>query len=106
MGFDEARWRRQPEFVQRAVPPVVIAVIVLLVGWLLGLPPHPTLVVLLVITYVLYLLPRSIRRWALPITALTLAIVYPFAWANEQSGQNWLFEIPVFKALPTMDTMV
>ena len=37
---------------------------------------------------------------------LVLAVVYPIAWANEQAGQNWLFEIPVFKALPTMDTMV
>ena len=106
VGFDEARWRRQPEIVQRAVPPLVIAVFVLLVAWLLGLPPHPTLVVLLAI-YV-RALPAAAAHPAVrrPVTVLVLAVVYPIAWANEQAGQNWLFEVPVFKALPTMDTMV
>jgi branched-chain amino acid transport system permease protein len=101
-----ARWRKRSPFVQRAVPPLVIATVVILVVWALGVPPHPGFVTLLAITYVLYLLPLRIRRFALPVTALGLALVYPILWANEQSGQNTLFEIPIFKSFPSMDTMV
>ena len=37
---------------------------------------------------------------------LGIAIAYPILWANELNGTNVLFEIPVFKAFPNMDTMV
>ncbi len=56
--------------------------------------------------YALYLLPPRIRRIALPLTVLGVAIVYPILWANELNGTNALFEIPIFKAFPNMDTMV
>jgi branched-chain amino acid transport system permease protein len=100
------RWERQSPFLQRAVPPVVIAVLLLGLGWLAGVPPHPTFLALLAIVYVLYLMPPHIRRIAVPVTVLGVAIAYPFLWANELSGTNTLFEIPVFKAFPNMDTMV
>ena len=100
------RWERQSPFLQRAVPPLVIAVLVLGLGWLAGVPPHPTFVALLAIVYVLYLMPPRIRRIALPLTVLAVAIAYPILWANELTGTNTLFEIPVFKAFPNMDTMV
>ena len=102
----QARWRQRPPLVQRAVPPLVIAGLVILIALALGVPPHPSLLALLGITYVLYLLPRHIRRFALPATVLGLVLAYPFLWANELNGQNVLFEIPVFKAFPSMDTMV
>jgi branched-chain amino acid transport system permease protein len=101
-----ARWERQAPVVQRAVPPLVIAALVLLLAWAAGVPPHPTLVALLAIVYALYLLPRRVRRIALPLTVLGIALVYPILWANELNGTNVLFEIPVFNAFPNMDTMV
>ncbi len=61
----QARWRQRPLIVQRAVPPLVIAGVVILIALALGVPPHPSLLALLAITYVLYLLPRHIRRFAL-----------------------------------------
>ncbi len=100
------RWEGQPPFLQRAVPPLVIATLVLLIARALGVPPHPTLLALLAIVYVLYLLPQRIRRIALPLAVLGVALAYPILWANELNGTNVLFEIPVFKAFPNMDTMV
>src|SRR5437016_5335172 len=41
------RWREQPQGVQRAVPPLVIAGFVLLIAWAAGVAPDPSLVVLL-----------------------------------------------------------
>jgi len=101
-----ARWGQRPRLVQRAVPPLVIAAVVLVLAWARGVPPHPALLLLLAVTYVLYLLPPRIRRIALPATVLGLALIYPILWANELDGQNFLFEIPVFKSFPSMDTMV
>ena len=101
-----ARWEGQSPFLQRAVPPLVIAALVLGLAWLAGVPPHPTLLALLAIVYALHLLPRRIRRIALPLTVLGIALAYPILWANELEGTNTLFEIPVFKAFPNMDTMV
>ena len=101
-----SRWEAQSPFLQRAVPPLVIAGLVLIVAWAAGVPPHPTLLVLLAIVYALYLLPRRARRIALPLTLLGIALAYPILWANELNGTNVLFEIPVFKAFPNMDTMV
>ncbi len=108
VGVKDARrrWEGQSPFLQRAVPPLVIAALVLLVAWALGVPPHPTLLALLAIVYALYLLPPRIRRIALPLTVLGVAIAYPILWANELNGTNTLFEIPIFKAFPNMDTMV
>src|SRR5262249_2782870 len=61
VGVDnaEARWKQQPESRQRAVPPLVIAIAVILIVWAAGLPPDPALLVLLLITYTLYILPRQ-----------------------------------------------
>jgi branched-chain amino acid transport system permease protein len=101
-----ARWEQQSPLLQRAVPPVVIAGLVILIAWAAGIPPHPTLLVLLAVTYALYLLPGRSRRIALPLTVLGIALAYPILWANELNGTNVLFEIPVFIALPNMDTMV
>ena len=50
---------RSPRSVQRAVLPLVIAAIVILVVWAAGLAPDPSLIVLLAITYALYLMPRT-----------------------------------------------
>ena len=108
VGVDNARrrWEGQAPILQRAVPPLVIAALVLLLAWALGVPPHPTLLGLLVVVYALYLMPPRVRRIALPLTVLGVAILYPVLWANELNGTNVLFEIPVFKAFPNMDTMV
>ncbi len=100
------RWEGQPPMLQKAVPPVVIAALVVVLAWAAGIPPHPTLLALLGIVYALYLVPARVRRIALPLTVLGAAIVYPILWANELNGTNLLFEIPVFKAFPNMDTMV
>jgi branched-chain amino acid transport system permease protein len=101
-----SRWEAQSLFLQRAAPPLVIAALVLVIAWAVGVPPHPTLLVLLAVVYALYLLPRRTRRIAMPLTVLGIALAYPILWANELNGTNMLFEIPVFKALPNMDTMV
>jgi branched-chain amino acid transport system permease protein len=101
-----SRWEAQSPYLQRSVPPVVIAALVLVIAWGAGVPPHPTLLALLGVVYALYLLPRRARRVALPLTLLGIALVYPILWANELNGTNVLFEIPVFKAFPNMDTMV
>jgi len=101
-----SRWEAQSPYLQRAVPPLVIAALVLVIAWAAGVPPHPTLLALLAVVYALYLLPRRARRIALPLTVLGIALAYPILWANELNGTNTLFEIPVFKAFPNMDTMV
>ncbi len=92
---------------RRAIPPVVIAAIVILFARaVLGVPPHPAAMILLAIGYVLYLLPGKIRRIALPLTVLGLAIAYPILWADELNGKNTLFQLPIIGDLPLMDTMV
>jgi branched-chain amino acid transport system permease protein len=93
-------------FARRAIPPLAIAAAVILIAWLFGVPPHPTAMILLAIAYILYLLPRKVRRFALPLTVLALAVVYPIAWAEELTGTNMLFQIPIFNSFPNMDTMV
>jgi branched-chain amino acid transport system permease protein len=94
-----ARWHSRPFFVQRAVPPVVIAVLVIAIAWAAGVPPSPALLVLLAVTYALYLMPRGWRRFALPVVVLALAFAYPFYLEH-------LFSPPIFKSFPNMDTMV
>ena len=86
-------------FLKRALPPLAIGAVVILIAWAAGVPPSPALIVLLAVTYALYLLPRRIRRIALPLVALGLAVAYPFYLEH-------LFEMPVFKSFPSMDTMV
>ncbi len=54
-----SRWEAQSPFLQRAVPPLVIAALVLVIAWAAGVPPHPTLLALLAVVYALYLLPRA-----------------------------------------------
>src|SRR5215831_8792934 len=95
-----ARWESQPALLQRAVPPLVIGV-----TWALGVTPDTGAIGLLVICYVLYLLPRRIRRYALPLTILALAIVYPLL-IQQTNYQRFLFTVPVFNSFPTIDTMV
>ena len=66
-----ARWESQSPFIQRAVPPLVIAALVILV-MLPFRAPDPAALVLLAIVYALYVMPRTWRRWALPATILAL----------------------------------
>jgi branched-chain amino acid transport system permease protein len=93
------RWDQQSFVVRRAVTPVVIAVLVIAIAWAAGTPPSPALLVLLALTYALYMMPRAWRRIVLPVTAFVLAITYPF-YLDE------LFAIPIFRTFPSMDTMV
>ena len=99
------RWRRRAPLLQRAVPPLVIGGVVLLAVWAAGVAPDPSLLVLLAITYALYLLPRKVRRFALPLTVLTLVVAYPY-FIQQTDYQRFLFTLPVFNAFPNMDTMV
>jgi branched-chain amino acid transport system permease protein len=100
-----SRWRKRPPLLQRAVPPVVIASLVILIAWSGGIAPDPSLIVLLAITYVLYLLPSRVRRFAVPATAFALVIAYPY-FIQQTDYQRFLFNLPVFNAFPSMDTMV
>ena len=100
-----SRWQAQSPFVQRAVPPVVIAVAVILIAWAAGTQPDPSLLVLLAITYGLYLMPRGWRRIALPVTVLLLVVAYPF-FIQQTDYQRFLFKLPIFSVFPSMDTMV
>ena len=99
------RWEARSALLKRAVPPVVIAGLVLLVAWALGVAPDSALVVLLLITYVLYLLPPRWRRFAVPATALALVAAYPY-FIGQTNYQRFLFDVPVFNTFPSMDTMV
>jgi branched-chain amino acid transport system permease protein len=99
------RWQAQAPILQRAVPPVVIAGLVILVAWAAGVAPDTSLLVLLAITYALYLLPHRWRRFALPVTALALVAAYPF-FIQQRDYHRFLFNIPVFNSFPSMDTMV
>jgi len=94
-----ARWDESPYWFRRAVAPVLIAAIVIGLAWLAGVPPSLALLIMLAITYALYVMPRRWRRVVMPATALALAIAYPLYLDK-------LFAIPVFKSFPTMDTMV
>jgi branched-chain amino acid transport system permease protein len=98
-----ARWERQSPFLQRALPPLVIAAIVIV----LLLPvrtPDPAAIVFLAIVYALYIMPRRFRKWALPATVLALAVLYPFL-IQQLDYQRFLFDIPLFDTFPTIDTM-
>jgi branched-chain amino acid transport system permease protein len=99
------RWQGQPPLLQRAVPPVIIAAVVILAAWAGGKPPDSALLVLLAITYVLYLLPRRISRVAVPVTIFALAVAYPY-FIQQTDYHRFLFTVPVFNAFPSMDTMV
>jgi branched-chain amino acid transport system ATP-binding protein len=107
IGVEDAhgRWQTQSPLVQRAVPPVVIAVAVILIAWAAGTQPDPSLLVLLAITYGLYLMPPGSRRIALPVTVLLLVVVYPFL-IQQTDYQRFLFKLPIFSVFPSMDTMV
>ena len=99
-----ARWERQSPFVQRAVPPLVIALLVILIT----LPvrtPDPAAMVLLAIAYALYVMPSRWRRYALPATVLILAVAYPFLIQQADYGR-FLFKLPIFNTFPSMTTMV
>jgi len=99
------RWQGQSRLLQRAVLPLVIAGLVILLAWVGGLAPDPSLIVLLAITYVLYLLPSRVRRFVVPATALALVVAYPY-FIQQSDYQRFLFDVPVFNTFPSMDTMV
>jgi branched-chain amino acid transport system permease protein len=99
------RWQKQSPLVQRAVPPLVVAGGVLLIASAGGLSPDPSLIVLLAITYVLYLLPSRARRIAMPATVFALVVAYPY-FIQQSDYQRFLFDLPVFNTFPSMDTMV
>jgi branched-chain amino acid transport system permease protein len=73
--------------------------------WAAGVPPDPSVLALLAVTYALYLLPRRVRRFALPLTVLALVVAYPY-FIQQTDYQRFLFTLPVFNAFPNMDTMV
>jgi branched-chain amino acid transport system permease protein len=106
-GLPDARrrWERQPVLLQRAVRPVVIAAVVIVIAWLAGLPPDPSLIALLALTYPLYLMPPRWRRFAVPVAVLAIAAAYPFL-IQQNDYQRFLFKVPVFGVFPSMDTMV
>jgi branched-chain amino acid transport system permease protein len=89
----------QPYLVRRAILPVLIAAAVIFIAWAAGIPPSPALLVLLAITYALYVMPKAWRRVALPLTVFALAVSYPFYVEH-------LFAPPVIKTFPSMDTLV
>jgi branched-chain amino acid transport system permease protein len=99
------RWEQQSPFLQRAVPPLLIAALVILVAWAAGIAPDPSLLFLLVLTYSLYLLPRRWRRFAVPASVLALVVAYPY-FIQQTNYQRFLFNVPVFNTFPSMDTMV
>jgi branched-chain amino acid transport system permease protein len=78
---------------------------VILIAWAAGVSPDPALLVLLGITYAIYLLPAKVRRYALPLTVLGLAIVYPLL-IQQSDYQRFLFKLPIFDVFPGMDTMI
>jgi branched-chain amino acid transport system permease protein len=99
------RWEQKSPFLQRAVPPLVIAAVVLLAAWAAGIAPDPSLLFLLALTYTLYLLPSRWRRFAVPASALALVALYPY-FIGQANYQRFLFNLPVFGTFPSMDTMV
>jgi branched-chain amino acid transport system permease protein len=98
-------WSHRPPIVQRAVPPVAIAVLVILIAWAAGVAPDPSLLVLLAITYAIYLMPKTVRRFAFPLTVLGLLIAYPVL-IQQTNYQRFLFKLPLFDVFPSMDTMI
>src|SRR5262245_8107299 len=66
--------------------------------------PDPAAMVFLAIVYTLYVMPRRWRKWALPATVLTLAVLYPFL-IQQFDYQRFLFEVPIFNVFPSIDTM-
>jgi branched-chain amino acid transport system permease protein len=107
VGLKDAhlQWSRQSDLFQRAAPPVAIAALVLLVAWAAGVAPDPSLLVLLALTYALYLMPKNVRRFALPLTVLALVVVYPLL-IQQTDYQRFLFKLPIFEVFPGMDTMI
>ena len=98
-----SRWESQSLFLQRALPPLVIAAVVTLVM----LPiraPDPAAIVFLAVIYALYLIPARWRRWALPATILAFVVAYPFL-IQQSSYQRFLFDVPLLKTFPSIDTM-
>ena len=104
-GLKDARgrWRHQSPFLQRAVPPLVIGALVILVAWAAGQPPDSALLVLLAITYAVYILPRRWRRVAAPLVVLLLVVVYPLL-IQQNDYQRFLFDVPIFNVFPSLDT--
>ena len=81
----------------------MIAALVILVAWAAGQPPDSALLVLLAITYAVYILPRRWRRIAAPLTVLLLVVVYPLL-IQQDDYQRFLFDVPIFNVFPSLDT--
>jgi branched-chain amino acid transport system permease protein len=58
-----------------------------------------SIAILLAVASSIYWIPERYRRWALPLIALLIAVLYPFYLAH-------LFNIPVFGAFPDVSTGV
>ena len=99
-----ARWESQSPFIQRAVPPLVIAALVILV-MLPFRAPDPAAIVLLAIVYALYVMPRRVAQVG-PARdrSSRFAIGYPFL-IQQTNYQRFLFEVPIFNSFPSIDTM-
>ena len=97
------RWESQSPFLQRAIPPLVIAALVILV-MLPFRAPDTAAIVLHAIVYALYVMPQRWRRWALPLTVLAFAVAYPLL-IQQSSYQRFLFQVPIFNNFPSIDTM-
>ena len=99
-----ARWESQSPFLQRAVPPLVIAALVILVMLPVRAPrpsgARPARDRVRRSTSC----RRRWRRWALPATILAFAIAYPFL-IQQTNYQRFLFEVPIFNSFPSIDTM-
>jgi branched-chain amino acid transport system permease protein len=94
-----ARWATLPKVFRQVVFPVVVAAAVILISWPLWRGPDVAFLILIAIVYAMSLLPRAVRRFALPAVVLLLAVLYPVYLDD-------LFAIPVFATFPSMTTMV
>ena len=100
----QARWESQSPFIQRAVPPLVIAALVILV-MLPFRAPDPAALVLLAIVYALYVMPRTLAKvGAARRRSSRFAVAYPLL-IQQTNYQRFLFEVPIFNSFPSIDTM-
>ena len=100
-----ARWESQSPFIQRAVPPLVIAALVILVMLPVRAPDPSGARPARDRVRPLRHAAAAWRRWALPATVLAFAIAYPLL-IQQTNYQRFLFEVPIFNSFPSIDTMV
>ena len=97
------RWESQSPFLQRAIPPLVIAALVILVIAAVPRSGHggdrPARNRLRAVRHA-----ATLARWALPLTVLAFAVAYPLL-IQQSSYQRFLFQVPIFNNFPSIDTM-